>query len=161
MDMAVKALWEGLFSAKANTSYLPPKDQISISPKILKRLDPLTVHALHACELAFKDSNCPHPPEKTGCFAGIHYGGWQSFETLLGNFKKTGYKGIRPATVLAALQVATQGNASALFQILGDCKTFSSGTASSAHALYHAYQLIQTGELEASLSVVQSFPSLP
>ena len=60
----VKALWEGLFSAKANTSYLPPKDQISISPKILKRLDPLTVHALHACELAFKDSNCPHPPEK-------------------------------------------------------------------------------------------------
>jgi 3-oxoacyl-[acyl-carrier-protein] synthase II len=157
----IKALWEGLFSAKANTSYLPPKDQISISPKILKRLDPLTVHALHACELAFKDSNCPHPPEKTGCFAGIHYGGWQSFETLLENFKKTGYKGIRPATVLAALQVATQGNASALFQILGDCKTFSSGTASSAHALYHAYQLIQTGELEVALVCSSELPFSP
>jgi 3-oxoacyl-(acyl-carrier-protein) synthase len=144
------SLLAGFTNNKTHSNKIPKVAYETIlSKKELRRLDPIAVNALYATHLALTDGKVPLDNKKRiGTCLGIHFGGWETFEAVSQSFKEKGYRGLRPTKIPSALQLSSQGAIGTYYSLLGNSKTFSSGALSGAHALYHACQLIKSGELD-------------
>lgn len=133
-------------------------EQLSISPRLMKKIDGFSALAIHVCQeiLLNKDSSLTKEElRNTGIFIGNVYGGWSyalPYMEQLYRGNEPNYQALSPYIATSWFPTAAQGELSILFQMLGNSKTFSAGNLSSGYSITQGMDEIRMKETEISFA---------